>query len=101
MPKCYLAKREVLVLEDLRARGFTMADRRAGLDKIHLSAVLEKLARFHGLSLAMRILKPEYYEKNINQAVGEVWFNQDNEEYYKEYYRIALTNAINMVSNFS
>ncbi|XP_063231565.1 uncharacterized protein LOC134536003 isoform X3 [Bacillus rossius redtenbacheri] len=35
VPRCYLAQSDVIVLEDLVARGFTMADRKAGLDHVH------------------------------------------------------------------
>ncbi|CAG2065937.1 unnamed protein product, partial [Timema podura] len=35
VPQCYLARSDVLVLEDLKTRGFVMVDRKAGLDYHH------------------------------------------------------------------
>nr|CAD7265955.1 unnamed protein product [Timema shepardi] len=35
VPQCYLARSDVLVLEDLKTRGFVMVDRKVGLDYHH------------------------------------------------------------------
>lgn len=40
-PKCLLAADDVIVLEDLRQDGFTMADRRSGMDLDHCSIVMQ------------------------------------------------------------
>lgn len=39
VPKVFLAKQTVLVLEDLKEGGFVMADRKKGLDVTHCEAV--------------------------------------------------------------
>lgn len=41
---------DVLILEDLRPKGFKNFDRRLGLDLEHTKAVLKKLAQFHAAS---------------------------------------------------
>ncbi|XP_063602979.1 uncharacterized protein LOC134778968 isoform X2 [Penaeus indicus] len=48
---------EVIFFEDLRARGFKMADRKLGLDAAHVYLVLKELARLHAAS---DILKRRY-----------------------------------------
>ncbi|XP_068230081.1 uncharacterized protein [Palaemon carinicauda] len=54
VPKCFFVSlengKEQLYLEDLRARGFFMFDRRKGMDKDHTTLVLNELARLHSAS---------------------------------------------------
>ncbi|MPC74289.1 uncharacterized protein LOC123506481 [Portunus trituberculatus] len=68
VPKCFyisLEKRkEVIFLEDLRARGYKMADRKQGLDKAHTTLVLRELARLHAASLLLQ-------NKTNNGDLGE------------------------------
>lgn len=42
-----------LVLEDLAAQGFRMADKRSGLDLDHCILVMRGLAKFHATSVAV------------------------------------------------
>lgn len=42
-----------LVLEDLGARGFRLANRQLGLDRDHCVLVMRRLARFHASSIAL------------------------------------------------
>ncbi|MPC52936.1 hypothetical protein E2C01_046817 [Portunus trituberculatus] len=63
VPKCFhtsLKKgKEVIFLEDLRARGYKMADRKQGLDKAHITLVLRELARLHAASLLLQNKTPD------------------------------------------
>lgn len=52
--KIYRAKMDLVAMEDLRERGFRMADRRKGLDFQELKLVLKAVAGFHALSLTLR-----------------------------------------------
>lgn len=52
--KIYAARIDLIAMEDLRVRGFKMADRRKGLQLDHLKRVLKALAGFHALSLTLR-----------------------------------------------
>lgn len=40
VPKCYLAQSDIVVLEDMKRRGFVMLDRMKGLDFNHCKAIL-------------------------------------------------------------
>ncbi|XP_027216158.2 uncharacterized protein [Penaeus vannamei] len=58
IPKFYhyskCEEREILILEDLTARGFRMADRKKGLDFAHAVLVLQELARIHASSVLLQ-----------------------------------------------
>lgn len=47
----------LLFSEDLKHRGFKMIDRKLGLTVVQCSAILKELAKFHALSLAMKVLQ--------------------------------------------
>uniref|UniRef100_A0A182MGH5 CHK kinase-like domain-containing protein n=1 Tax=Anopheles culicifacies TaxID=139723 RepID=A0A182MGH5_9DIPT len=96
IPQCYLARDDLLVLEDLRVRSFTMPDRQAGLGSKQLEAVLVELARFHAVSLAYKRRHPMEFQKLIN-ALEEGIFSQANAEWYRKYYDVLTRNAIQMV----
>jgi len=54
VPKIYAARANLIAMEDLRVRGFKMADRRKGLEVENLKIVLKALAGFHALSITLR-----------------------------------------------
>ncbi|XP_063225241.1 uncharacterized protein LOC134532600 isoform X2 [Bacillus rossius redtenbacheri] len=68
-------EKDVLILEDLKATGFEMADRQAGLDLAHCRLVVEALARFHAISLAM--LDRQELQTG---ALREVMFKESNKK---------------------
>lgn len=53
---------DVIVLEDLQARNFAMADRMRGLDEAHTRLALKKLAQFHAASLMIHQKYPSAYD---------------------------------------
>lgn len=68
-PRCYhanydeAADQAVLVLEDLTASGYAMENKSVSLKFEYARAVLEKLAEFHGISLAMKQQCPEKFDR--------------------------------------
>ncbi|CAL1673784.1 unnamed protein product [Lasius platythorax] len=102
VPKIYAARADLIAMEDMRERGFKMADRRKGLEMENLRYVLKALAGFHALSLTLRESRPEEFTKLTNpehdQGIRETLFRRDNEDWYRQYYRVAVNNAIRMVS---
>lgn len=52
--KIYLARSDLIAMEDLKEKGYVMADRQKGLQVHHLKLVLEALAGFHALSLTLK-----------------------------------------------
>ncbi|XP_067005789.2 uncharacterized protein [Anabrus simplex] len=53
-----------LVLEDLRHSGFTLVDRRKGMDLTHCTLALRTLARFHASSLALLEANPSILQNH-------------------------------------
>ncbi|EZA52601.1 hypothetical protein DMN91_001725 [Ooceraea biroi] len=102
VPKIYAARADLIAMEDLRVRGFKMADRRKGLEVENVKNVLKALAGFHALSITLRESRPEEFAKLMNpehdQGIQETLFRPDNEDWYRQYYRVAANNAIKMVS---
>ncbi|XP_074094449.1 uncharacterized protein LOC141524453 [Cotesia typhae] len=100
--KTYVARSDLIAMEDLKIRGYVMADRRQGLELSRLKLVLKALAGFHALSLTLRDLKPEVFQhlsdENNPDSVRESLFRLEYEEWYRHYYRVAVKNAMTMVS---
>ncbi|XP_078053738.1 uncharacterized protein LOC144479100 [Augochlora pura] len=100
--KIYAARIDLIAMEDLRERGFKMADRRKGLELDHLKRALKALAGFHALSLTLRETRPEEFARltdpDGSQSIREVFFRTEHEEWYRQYYQEAAKNAIEMVS---
>ncbi|XP_026481014.1 uncharacterized protein LOC113387855 [Ctenocephalides felis] len=96
VPKCYLARNDIVVLEDLKHRGFKMVDRKLGLTVVQCSAILKELARYHALSLAMKHHFPEEVDQ-LRQTIAEGMFANENKEWYSGYYEAATKNAVAMV----
>ncbi|XP_015432514.1 PREDICTED: uncharacterized protein LOC107188693 [Dufourea novaeangliae] len=100
--KIYAARIDLIAMEDLRERGFKMADRRKGLEIDHLKRALKALAGFHALSLTLRETRPEEFARltdpDGNHGIREVLFRTENEDWYRQYYQEAAKSAIEMVS---
>ena len=64
--KCYYAEsgaacvggRDVIVLEDMVPRGFTLSAERLFLDYDHCAVAMRQLARYHAMSYGMKELEP-------------------------------------------
>ncbi|XP_030373641.1 uncharacterized protein LOC115623435 [Scaptodrosophila lebanonensis] len=98
IPKCYSARNDLLIMEDLRIRGFEMPDRIKGLSIEETEAVLLQVAQFHALSLGYKFEHPEKFAKMCSM-VSEGLFCASNASWYKNYYERLSKNAIKMVSD--
>lgn len=70
IPTCYLARNDCVVLKDLKQYGFVMPDRKKGLSVEQTHILLEKLAHFHALSLAMKWDDPKAFYELVNAKDG-------------------------------
>jgi Ecdysteroid kinase-like family len=65
VPDCYYAlsdgENDFMLLEDLVESGYQMADKGQGLNTIQTISIVKMMARFHALSLSMKVLQPEKY----------------------------------------
>ncbi|EDV48640.1 uncharacterized protein LOC6551938 [Drosophila erecta] len=97
IPKCYSARHDLLIMEDLRERGFQMSDRHKGLSLEETQSVLLQVAQLHGLSLAYKFEKPLEFSK-LCSMISEGIFCTANTSWYRNYYERLTKNAIQMVS---
>lgn len=80
-PKCYGARTTMseeigdmaddnaaILLENLKTLNYRLGDRRVGLDLKHVQLVVSKLARFHALSVALKLLKPQVFKDTVLKA---------------------------------
>ncbi|XP_055550880.1 uncharacterized protein LOC129733229 [Wyeomyia smithii] len=97
VPQCYLAQDDLIMLEDLQVRGFSMPDRQAGLGLEQMRVTLTELSKFHAVSLAYRKQQPAELAR-LTARISEGIFSKANAEWYKNYYDILTRNAIQMVT---
>ncbi|XP_069696151.1 uncharacterized protein [Periplaneta americana] len=58
----------VLLLENLKLSGYHTGDRLEGLDLQHMELGVAQLARFHAISIALKIQKPEVFRETVLKA---------------------------------
>lgn len=57
-----------ILLENLKTLNYRLGDRRVGLDLKHVQLVVSKLAGFHALSVALKLLKPQVFKDTVLKA---------------------------------
>lgn len=68
-PKCYkaiadeAADQMVIIMEDMRPKGFTMYPRNKPTTAENVFKLVEQLGRFHGISFALKHQRPAIYER--------------------------------------
>ncbi|KAJ3659966.1 hypothetical protein Zmor_011627 [Zophobas morio] len=67
VPKCFNVSakepEEVLILENLKASGFEMFDKKLVLDEDHVRLIFKTYGRYHGYSFVLRDQNPEEFER--------------------------------------
>lgn len=58
----------ILLLENLKILGYETGDRRDGLNLKHMELGVTQLARFHAISVALKILKPQVFQETVLRA---------------------------------
>ncbi|KAG8278122.1 uncharacterized protein LOC124365744 [Homalodisca vitripennis] len=74
-------KNKVVVLEDLRPRGYRLAKEKAFMDYDHLALAMAKLGKFHALSFAAKNDTPNEFF-NLVKSLKESSWVEDNPFYY-------------------
>lgn len=62
----------VLILENLKFRGFTVGDRVKGFDAEHTMFILKHLARFHAVPIALRYDKPAVFREKVEPYLVKI-----------------------------
>ncbi|KAJ4451121.1 hypothetical protein ANN_02561 [Periplaneta americana] len=58
----------ILLLENLKISGYATGDRRNGLNLKHIELGVSKLAKFHAISVALKVLKPQVFKETVLKA---------------------------------
>ncbi|XP_071533071.1 uncharacterized protein [Panulirus ornatus] len=74
----YEKGKEVLLLEDLRARNFKMYDRRRGMDAPHAKLVLKELGKLHAASLLLERTLPTHDITKTWEVFTDAWKTDEN-----------------------
>ncbi|KAJ4016110.1 Ecdysteroid Kinase 25 [Neodiprion lecontei] len=53
----------VILMENLKAKNYACLDRMVGVDLPHAKFAIEELARFHAVSIAVKLKKPDVFEE--------------------------------------
>lgn len=69
---------EVMILEDLTARGYSVYDRLKSIDWEYAAAAMEEMAKLHALSFAYSIAEPEEFNDLLNKLAFE-WTMDDEQ----------------------
>uniref|UniRef100_A0A182PNH6 CHK domain-containing protein n=1 Tax=Anopheles epiroticus TaxID=199890 RepID=A0A182PNH6_9DIPT len=62
----------VMLFENLKLAGYVTADRRKGFNREQARFVLQKLALFHAIPIALRYLKPDVFEAGIHKYLVKI-----------------------------
>lgn len=57
-----------ILLENLKTLNYRLGDRTVGMDLKHVQLVVSKLACFHALSVALKLLKPQVFKETVLKA---------------------------------
>lgn len=81
----------VIILEDIKAAGYTMVDKLVDTDIAQAEAVVRQMGRFHGVSLALKKQHPEVFEefKSLKSNALENMANEDSNPFYSMFYGMA------------
>ncbi|XP_076294257.1 uncharacterized protein LOC143215745 [Lasioglossum baleicum] len=62
----------IIILENLKYNGYGTEDRIYGLDEKHTKFALEELAKLHALTVALKLKKPQIFEKIKEDVLTDV-----------------------------
>jgi thiamine kinase-like enzyme len=74
LPRCYATQtrenREILILEDLKKKGFEICDRTIPMTYEHIKLVLQSFGKWHAYSFALKKAHQEIFEKLVENNVN-------------------------------
>ncbi|XP_022902181.2 uncharacterized protein [Onthophagus taurus] len=71
--------KESFVMEDLKAEGYVLRDRKQPLDINHVKHVMREYGKFHAISFALRDQKPELFAKLAKEREEKIFVTDDEE----------------------
>lgn len=92
-PKCYFAglsdelEDAVVIMEDLREKDYSMANKFVSIDYPHAKLVMEGLGRLHALSFALKLQEPEQMKKwMFKDALTEMLNRSEMIQMFENYF---------------
>ncbi|KAI8423840.1 hypothetical protein MSG28_012850 [Choristoneura fumiferana] len=107
-PNCVLSRindgQEILILEDMNLKGFSMSDKVARFEQLNLTEVeliLKELAKFHALSLIYKNQEPESF-KNLKHEFQDLMFDTKflNKSQLRKYFDESFEMSLKVVDDF-
>jgi len=84
-----------LIMEDLREKGYGMADRFKTIDLPHARLVMESLGRLHAISFALKIQKPELFNQFMYKDIlCEMFVRKESKEVWKQFFTPGITSLL-------
>lgn len=82
----------VIIMEDIKANGYTMVDKVVDTDYAQAEAVIRQMGRFHGVSLALKNQQPEVFEefKRLQSNALENMAKEESIPFYSMFYGLAV-----------
>ncbi|XP_042243293.1 uncharacterized protein LOC121880201 [Homarus americanus] len=80
---CLDEGKEILLMEDLRARSFRMFDRQRGMDAAHATLVLQELGRLHAASILLDKTLPSHDFTKTWTCLTDDWTTDDENKMFK------------------
>lgn len=78
IPRCFFTStynlNEIVVLENLRIKGFCHWNQRTPMNFDHVKLVLEEYSKFHALSFALKVHKPSIFE-TVSREVNDIYMD--------------------------
>ncbi|XP_071050745.1 uncharacterized protein [Onthophagus taurus] len=75
----------ILLLENIKVKGFTVADRFIGFNMDETKLILRDLAVFHATPLALKLQKPEVFNKKIRPYLNRDFNFKPEEESFQKF----------------
>uniref|UniRef100_A0A6P7GV38 Uncharacterized protein LOC114346843 n=1 Tax=Diabrotica virgifera virgifera TaxID=50390 RepID=A0A6P7GV38_DIAVI len=101
MPKCYKTflsdTEEVIVLEDIKRKGYQMFNRRLPMNISHIKMVLTGLAKLHSISFALKAQKLDEFAKlteNYSSILGK------SMEFYRQTFNDRLDKLVKKLQSY-
>ncbi|KAJ8895511.1 hypothetical protein PR048_000847 [Dryococelus australis] len=96
-PECYyISSAEeplVIIMEDMREKGYLMANRRKGLNLEHCLLVMKTIARFHASSIAAHADNAS----SIENYTTNLFFEESSEHFWKKYFKTTMITVAEVV----
>ncbi|XP_071450129.1 uncharacterized protein [Hetaerina americana] len=87
VPRCFAAEgdgaSDFILMEDLKASGFLMGDRRKGMDRDESTLAMRALGRLHAFSYAMKEEEPDAFGA-LSEGIVHAFFVPEKREMYHE-----------------